>query len=102
MNLDQISTTSNLAPLENPVLVDSRGRALVPSPFRPSFRSYIPISAGITADWAPMGGGNALLVLWAGTEKDPSDKSIAIALERANLQQLILDLVSIDKQLGDM
>lgn len=103
VTLDRIATTPALKPLDRPVAVDARGRALMPHPFDDqAAMMWLPIGAGVKVDWTSIDGRTALLALAGGTADAYADESIAITVTRAELQQLILDLVSIDQQMGSL
>lgn len=98
--LSDIGVNPPLSPLADPVLVDDRGDALLPHPFDAGAGIRLPVGSGLTVDWAPVTSAQILLALWAGTDRQHSDESIATVITRDELQGLILALMSIDQQLG--
>lgn len=101
VTLTSIAASPVLEPLERPIAIDARGRALLPHPFDDrAAMMRLPITAGVKVDWATIDKRTALLAIAGGTAETYADECIAIALTRAELQQLILDLVSIDNQMS--
>lgn len=98
--LADLAATPPLPPLERAVLIDDRGYALLPHPFDKGAGMRLPVGDGLTIDWTPIDRSRILVALWAGWPDRPTDESIATSMTRADLQQLILGLISIDQQIG--
>ncbi|MDQ2736993.1 MAG: hypothetical protein M3Y55_18835 [Pseudomonadota bacterium] len=92
------------APIGTPVVVDERGYAWLPGPYGSGCKIGSYVHAGVRMGWTPVPELHGLLLIQLGGRASDSafeEEGLTAFLTRDGLRRLIVDLQSIDAQLGD-